>query len=81
MKTIHDQLRELIAVIQELEDKGIEVSIYCILPEVKEIPDSVTESLAKAYLPSIFDFYKDENNKKEYEQWKKEQEEKKKAIA
>lgn len=81
MKTIHDQLRELISVIQELDDKGIEVSIYCIPPEIKEIPDSVTESLAESYLESATEFYKDEKNMKAYEQWKKEQEEQKKMTA
>lgn len=81
MKTIHDQLRELINVIQELDDKGIEVTIFCKPPEVTEIPDSVTESLAESYLASALDFYKDDKNMKAYEQWKKEQEEQKKAIA
>ena len=81
MKTIHDQLRELLAVIQDLDDKGIEVSILCLPPEVKEIPNSVTESLAESYLASALDFYKDDKNMKAYEQWKKEQEEQKKAIA
>ncbi|MEG2125532.1 MAG: hypothetical protein RRY14_06740 [Hydrogenoanaerobacterium sp.] len=81
MKTIHDQLRELLAVIQELDDKGIEVTILCKPQEITDVPDSVTESLANAYLPSIMDFYKDESNMKEFEQWKKEQEEQKKAIA
>ncbi|MEG0273301.1 MAG: hypothetical protein RR639_03885 [Hydrogenoanaerobacterium sp.] len=81
MKTIHDQLRELLAVIQELDDKGIEVTILCKPQEITDVPDSVTESLANAYLPSIMDFYKDESNMKEFEQWKKEQEEQKKATA
>lgn len=76
MKTIHDQLRELINVIQELDDKGIEVTIFCKPPEVKEIPDSVTESLANAYLPSIMEFYQNEDNMKAYEQWKKEKDKK-----
>ncbi|MEG2537912.1 MAG: hypothetical protein RSA45_08230, partial [Hydrogenoanaerobacterium sp.] len=68
-------------VIQELDDKGIEVTILCKPQEITDVPDSVTESLANAYLPSIMDFYKDESNMKEFEQWKNRQEEQKKAIA
>ena len=32
------------------------------------------EELARALLPEIVEFYKDENNRKEFEEWKKNQE-------
>ena len=38
-----------------------------------DIPDEVTEALAKCYLKSAIEFYKDEKNLKAYEAWKKEQ--------
>lgn len=40
-----------------------------------EVPNNVTESLARAYLPLVIEFYKDENNMREYEEWKKQQDE------
>ncbi len=47
------------------------------LPDGKiEIPDEVTEALARCYLPRIIEFYEDENNMKAYEQWKKEKDKK-----
>lgn len=42
------------------------------------IPDEKIEALAETLLPDIIEFYKDENNKKLFEEWKKKQEKKKK---
>lgn len=36
-----------------------------------EIPKHTLESLARHFLPQIIEFYQDENNVKEYEEWKK----------
>ena len=35
-----------------------------------EIPKHALESLARHFLPQIIEFYQDENNVKEYEEWK-----------
>lgn len=37
-------------------------------------PKRAMEELARALLPEIVEFYKDENNRKEFEEWKKSQE-------
>ena len=37
-------------------------------------PKRAIEELARALLPEIVEFYKDENNQKEFEKWKKDQE-------
>ena len=37
-------------------------------------PKRAIEELARALLPEIVEFYKDENNRKEFEEWKKNQE-------
>ncbi len=81
MKTIHDQICEILDLMKELNDKGIEVTILCKPQELLDIPDEVTESLVNAYLPRILQFYQNEDNMKAYEQWKHQQEEQKKAIA
>lgn len=39
-------------------------------------PKRAIEELARALLPEIVEFYKDENNRKEFEEWKKNQDEK-----
>ncbi len=53
MKTIHDQICEILDLMKELNDKGIEVTILCKPQELLDIPDEVTESLVNAYLPRI----------------------------
>ena len=37
-------------------------------------PQRALENLARALLPSIIEYYKDEKNQKEFEEWKKNQE-------
>ena len=37
-------------------------------------PKRAIEEVARALLPEIVEFYKDENNRKEFEEWKKNQE-------
>ena len=81
MKTIHESICELIELMQQLDDNGMEVKIFCKPQELLAVPDEVTKSLAKAYLPSILEFYQNEDNLKEYEDWKKEQKESKKITA
>lgn len=39
--------------------------------------DEQVEALAEVLLPDIIEFYKDEKNKKTFEEWKKQQEKKK----
>ena len=81
MKTIHESICEILELIQVLDENGIEVQILYNPQELLDVPDNVTESLAKAYLPRILEFYKNEDNMKAYEQWKKEQEEAEKVTA
>ena len=40
--------------------------------------DEQVEILAEIFLPEIIEFYKDEKNKKMFEEWKKQQDKKKK---
>ena len=40
--------------------------------------DEQIEALAEVFLPEIIEFYKDEKNKKMFEEWKKQQDKKKK---
>lgn len=56
-----------------LHEIGVDVQIVCVPQELTDVPDEMTESLANAYLPRIVDFYKNEDNQKEYEEWKKTQ--------
>ena len=42
------------------------------------ITDEQVEVLAEIFLPEIIEFYKDEKNKKMFEEWKKQQDKKKK---
>ena len=44
----------------------------------KCITDEQAEVLAEIFLPEIIEFYKDEKNKKMFEEWKKQQDKKKK---
>ena len=81
MKTIHESICEILELIQVLDDNGIEVQILYKPQELLDVPDDVTESLAKAYLPRILEFYKNEDNMKAYEQWKQEQDDAKKVTA
>lgn len=39
-----------------------------------KIPKYVLESLARCFLPSILSFFESEEGKKEFEEWKKQQE-------
>ena len=81
MKTIHESLTEILETIQLIKDMGVDITIMYKPQELLDVPDEVTESLAKAYLPRIAEFYKNEDNLKAYEQWKKEQDSNKKGIA
>ena len=42
------------------------------------ITDEQVEVLAEIFLPEIIEFYKDEKNKKMFEEWKKQQDKNKK---
>ncbi|MFI3116155.1 MAG: hypothetical protein R3Y12_08470 [Clostridia bacterium] len=73
MKTIHESLTELLELMQELGDKGIGITIIGTPQELLPVPDEVTKSLANAYLPSILEFYKNEDNLNAYNEWKETQ--------
>lgn len=81
MKTIHESICEILDLMQTLDNNGIEVKIFYKPQELLDVPDEVTESLAKAYLPRILEFYKNEDNMKAYEQWKQKQDEAQKVTA
>lgn len=73
MKTIHESLIELLEMLAYLHEIGLDVQIVCVPQELPDVPKEMTSSLANAYLPRIMDFYKNEDNQKEYEEWKKTQ--------
>lgn len=81
MKTIHESIIEMLNLIQQLDNDGIAVKILYKPQELLDVPDDVTESFAKVYLPMILEFYQNEDNMREYEQWKKAQEKAEKQTA
>lgn len=81
MKTIHESIIEMLELMKQLGDNGIEVQILYKPQELLDVPDDVTESFAKVYLPMILEFYQNEDNMREYEQWKKTQEKAEKQTA
>ena len=54
--------------------QGYGVSVVEFNRDTYRPPKRAIEELARALLPEIVKFYKDENNRKEFEEWKKDQE-------